>query len=63
MALIVGQKGLAVGLMDSVYFAAVIFLIITSSVVTPIFLKILYHKEKEESDTDCSKEVLPQAAH
>ncbi len=63
VALIVGQKGLAVGLMDSVYFAAVIFLIITSSVVTPIFLKILYHKEKEESDTDCSKEVLPQAAH
>lgn len=42
VALIVAQKGLAVGMIDSVYFTAVILLIIVSSVVTPIVLKVLY---------------------
>lgn len=44
VALIVSQKGLAVGLMSSVYFTAVILLIIISSISTPIILKILYSK-------------------
>lgn len=43
VALIVAQKGLAVGMIDSVYFTAVILLILVSSVVTPIVLKVLYH--------------------
>lgn len=43
VALIVAQKGLAVGLIDSVYFTAVILLIIISSVITPIILKLLYN--------------------
>jgi len=42
VALIVAQKGLAVGYMDSVYFTSVILLIIVSSICTPIFLKMLY---------------------
>lgn len=42
VALIVAQKGLAVGLLSSVYFTSVIFLIIISSIVTPIILKVLY---------------------
>lgn len=42
VALIVAQKGLAVGLLNSVYFTSVIFLIIISSIVTPIILKVLY---------------------
>lgn len=42
VALIVAQKGLAVGMIDSVYFTAVILLILVSSVVTPIILKVLY---------------------
>lgn len=47
VALIVAQKGLAVGLMPSEYFAAVILLIIISSVSVPIFLKLLYTKYPE----------------
>ncbi len=47
VALIVAQKGLAVGLMTDVYFTAVIFLIIISSISTPIILKLLYSKDKE----------------
>lgn len=42
VALIVAQKGLAVGLLSSVYFTSVIFLIIVSSIVTPVILKVLY---------------------
>ena len=47
VALIVAQKGLAVGLMTDVYFTAVIFLIIISSISTPIILKLLYARNKE----------------
>jgi len=49
VALIVSQKGLSVGLMDPVYFTSVIFLIIVSSISTPIILKILYSKDKENN--------------
>ena len=48
VALIVSQKGLSVGLLSPVYFTSVIFLIVISSVVTPIILKILYTKDTEE---------------
>ena len=45
VALIVSQKGLAVGLMDSRYFTSVILLIICSSILTPVILKMLYSKD------------------
>jgi len=45
VALIVSQKGLAVGLLDAKYFASVILLIICSSIATPIILKLLYKDE------------------
>lgn len=48
VALIVAQKGLSVGLMTPVYFTAVILLIIVSSVLTPIILKLLYAGEPLE---------------
>lgn len=45
VALIVAQKGLTAGLLTPVYFTSVIFLIIVSSISTPIILKILYAKD------------------
>ena len=45
VALIVAQKGLSVGMIGSQFFTSVIILIIVSSVLTPILLKILYSKE------------------
>ncbi len=48
VALIVAQKGLAVGLLDSKYFASVILLIIVSSIIVPILLKILFKKSTEQ---------------
>lgn len=44
VALIVSQKGLSAGLMNPVYFTSVILLIIVSSILTPILLKLLYSK-------------------
>ena len=49
VALIVSQKGLSVGLIEPVYFTSVILLIIVSSILTPILLKILFAKEKAAS--------------
>lgn len=50
VALIVAQKGLSVGLLTSVYFTAVILLIIVSSITTPIILKILYSRDKNSDN-------------
>ncbi len=47
VALIVSQKGLAVGMINSVFFTSVIILIICSSLITPIAMKVLY-----KNDTD-----------
>lgn len=50
VALIVAQKGLAVGMVDSVYFTSVILLIVVSSILTPICLKALFAKGEPASD-------------
>lgn len=55
VALIVAQKGLAVGLLTSVYFTSVIIMIIITSIMTPILLKIMYSRDKQP---DC--EVIAQ---
>ena len=47
VALIVSQRGLAAGMMNQAYFTAVIMLIIVSSIITPVILKILYEKHPE----------------
>jgi len=45
VALIVSKKGLEVGMLDGKYFTSVILLIIVSSILTPIVLKLLYSKD------------------
>lgn len=44
VALIITNKGLSLGIIDSSYFTAVILLIIISSIAVPIILKVLYSK-------------------
>ncbi len=44
VALIVAQRGLAEGMISSVYFTSVILLIIVSSIATPLLLKFLYSR-------------------
>lgn len=49
VALIVSQRGLKAGMMDSTYFTAVILLIIVSSILTPIALKALFSKDNSRT--------------
>lgn len=52
VGLIVAQKGLSVGLMSANYFTAVIILIIVSSILAPICLKMLYSKFPDDNNDD-----------
>ncbi|MBR5658182.1 MAG: cation:proton antiporter [Lachnospiraceae bacterium] len=54
VALIVARKGQDVGLLDAVYFAPVILLIVISSIVTPIVLKLLFTKWPAEHGADAT---------
>ena len=47
VALIVAQKGLSCGIISSAYFTPVILLILISSIVTPIFLKLLFARDEK----------------
>jgi Kef-type K+ transport system membrane component KefB len=47
VALIVSQKGLAVGLLSGEFFTPVILLIMVSSIITPIIMKLLYRSKPE----------------
>ena len=47
VALIITNKGLGLGIIDSSYFTAVILLIIVSSIVTPVVLKLLFGKSDD----------------
>ncbi len=57
VALITSQKGLSVGLLSPVYFTAVILLIIFSSILTPIILKLLYSKTDTQEGPIPSKQA------
>lgn len=64
VALIVASKGLAIGLVDQKYFAAVILLIICSSIATPIILKLLFRGDKDggEKPEKLTENAAPAAA-
>ncbi len=47
VALIVAQKGLSCGIISSAYFTPVILLILISSIVTPIALKLLFARDEK----------------
>ena len=56
VALIVAQRGFSLGILDSSYSTAVILLIIVSSIVTPILLKVLYN-DKSQSGKEVTENV------
>ena len=51
VALIVANKGLAVGMVEQRYFLAVILLIVVSSISVPIILKLLFRGEQTPGDS------------
>ena len=52
VALIVSKKGLEVEMLESKYFTSVILLIIVSSILTPILLKMLYAKDGKQDSAE-----------
>ena len=48
VALIVAQKGLSSGMISPVYFTSVILLIIVSSIITPIILKLIFSRDEKK---------------
>lgn len=58
VALIVAQRGMTVGMLDEAYFTSVILLIIVSSILTPIILKLLYAKDTVEADAEVSTQNI-----
>ncbi len=58
VCLIVAQKGIEEGIMSAEYLPAVILLVILSSLLTPIFLKLTFKKFPTEDETD-DKYVTP----
>jgi len=50
VALIITNKGLGLGIIDSSYFTAVILLIIVSSIVTPVALKLLFGRSQDDPE-------------
>lgn len=55
VALIVSQKGLSAGLIESSYFTSVILLIMISSIITPILLKLVFHEDVKEKQLQTSR--------
>ena len=58
VALIVANNGIAVGLMKDEFFGPVVLMVIATTILTPILLKLVYHgKEKDYSDLQESELV------
>ena len=60
VALIITNKGLGLGIIDSSYFTAVILLIIVSSIVTPIVLKYMFSKYPEQKNAEKIAEKITE---
>lgn len=58
VALIVANNGIAAGLMKDEFFGPVVLMVIATTILTPILLKVVYHgKEKDYSDLQESELV------
>lgn len=51
VALIVANKGAAVGLMSAAYFAPIAIMVVITTIVTPILLKIVFRSKADETET------------
>lgn len=68
VALIVAQKGIDAGLIDARYLAVVVLLVLISSILLPILMKLLYRDgagglplaEKNETPAETHAETVPE---
>lgn len=58
VALIVASKGMKVGLMKEAFFGPIIIMVVLTTVVTPILLKIVFKDRKQDPDVFTSSELV-----
>lgn len=51
VALIVANKGEALGLMSSAFFGPIVIMVVFTTIVTPILLKLVFHKKRGKEQT------------
>lgn len=61
VALIVANKGTAVGLMSSAFFGPVIIMVVVTTIVTPILLKIVFHGKNRRDVSDLVESSLAES--
>ena len=59
VALIVANKGEAVGLMSDKFFAPIVIMVVLTTIITPVLLKVVF---KDKNDADKPEEKEPVAA-
>lgn len=59
VALIVANKGEAVGLMSDKFFAPIVIMVVLTTIITPVLLKVVF---KDKNDADKSEEKEPVTA-
>lgn len=52
VALIVANKGAAVGLMSDVYFGPIVIMVVITTIITPILLKIVFRSRKNAAEAE-----------
>lgn len=52
VALIVANKGIAGGMMSQVFLAPIVLMVVVTTVITPIMLRVVYPKSKKNSEAD-----------
>lgn len=65
VALVVANKGMAMGMMPTAFFSSIVIMVVLTSVVTPVFLKFAFRSEQpyegmEQSDLVDSQELKEQ---
>lgn len=51
VALIVANKGQSVGLMDDTYFGPIVIMVVITTIITPILLKIAFADKNDSGNT------------
>lgn len=50
VALIVASKGASLGLMGSIFFGPIVIMVVITTVITPILLKIVFSNKEQETN-------------
>ena len=59
VALIVANKGEAVGLMSDKFFAPIVIMVVLTTILTPVLLKVVFKDKSETDGNSAENEAVP----